>query len=112
MNRFPYPDYIVRRFTPLECGRLQGFPDWWTETLGIAEPSTGQIDRWLEIFKIHWQLVTSKNGVKTPKTRNQVIKWLKNPTSDTSLYKMWGNGIALPCAMFVMEGIAIYAERN
>ncbi len=23
------PEYIVRRLTPTECARLQGFPDWW-----------------------------------------------------------------------------------
>ena len=23
--------YIVRRLTPTECARLQGFPDWWTD---------------------------------------------------------------------------------
>lgn len=103
-----WPEYIVRRFTPLECCRLQGFPDWWTVELGTPEPTLGMIDRWMEIFKVHWQLVTSKDGVKNPKTRNQVIKWLKDPTSDSALYKLWGNGIALPCAMFVMEGIATY----
>ena len=25
------PEYIVRRLTPLECERLQGFPDGWTD---------------------------------------------------------------------------------
>jgi DNA (cytosine-5)-methyltransferase 1 len=25
------PYYIVRRLTPLECERLQGFPDYWTD---------------------------------------------------------------------------------
>lgn len=101
-----YPEYIIRRFTPLECCRLQGFPDWWAEQLGVEEPTDGMVDRWLEIFKTHWELVTSHDGVKAPKTRSQVIKWLKDPASDSSLYKMWGNGIALPCAAFVMEGIA------
>ena len=47
-------------------------------------------------------------GVKTSiaQTVFEVIKWLKDPASDSALYKMWGNGIALPCAAFVMEGIA------
>lgn len=53
--------YFVRRFTPLECCRLQGFPDWWED--GV----TG---------------------------------------SDSARYKMWGNGMALPCVLYVMEGIA------
>lgn len=52
--------YIVRRLTPLECCRLQGFPDWW------------------------------EDGVSG---------------SDSARYKMWGNGMALPCVLYVMEGI-------
>ena len=51
--------YFVRRFTPLECCRLQGFPDWW------------------------------EDGVDG---------------SDSARYKMWGNGMALPCVLYVMEG--------
>lgn len=29
--------YIVRRLTPLECERLQGFPDYWTEIGGWTD---------------------------------------------------------------------------
>lgn len=108
----PIDEYIVRRFTPMECCRLQGFPDWWAEQLGVEEPPDGMVDRWMEIFKTHWEVITQHDGVKAPKTRSQVIKWLKDPASDSALYKMWGNGIALPCAAFVMEGIANHqAER-
>jgi DNA (cytosine-5)-methyltransferase 1 len=57
----PPRKYIVRRLTPLECCRLQGFPDWW------------------------------EDGVEG---------------SDTARYKMWGNGIALPCAADVLRRIA------
>ena len=50
---------------------------------------------------------------KKEKTDNQIRKWLKDPESDSAKYKMWGNGIALPCAMFVMEGIAtILSEED
>lgn len=108
-----WPEYIIRRFTPMECCRLQGFPDWWAEQLGVEEPPDGMVDRWMEIFKTHWEVITQHDGVKAPKTRSQVIKWLKDPASDSALYKMWGNGIALPCAAFVMEGIANHqTERN
>ncbi|GHU74186.1 hypothetical protein FACS1894188_01670 [Clostridia bacterium] len=34
--------YIVRRLTPLECCRLQGYPDWWCE--GLAETSLTESD--------------------------------------------------------------------
>lgn len=59
--------YIVRRLTPLECCRLQGFPDWW------------------------------EDGVEG---------------SDSARYKMWGNGIALPCAADVLGRIARESQRN
>ena len=52
--------YIVRRLTPIECCRLQGFPDWW------------------------------EDGVEG---------------RDSARYKMWGNGIALPCAVDVLGRI-------
>ena len=51
----------IRRFTPTECARLQGMPDWWCADI---------------------------------------------PHADTPEYKMWGNGMALPNALYVMEGIA------
>ena len=53
--------YVLRRLTPTECCRLQGFPDWW---------------------------VDGAEG------------------SDSAIYKMWGNGIALPCAADVLGRIA------
>lgn len=49
---------------------------------------------------------------KKEKTDNQIRKWLKDPESDSAKYKMWGNGIALPCAMFVMEGIAMILSEE
>lgn len=33
----PPRKYIVRRLTPTECARLQGFPDWWCEGLGGSD---------------------------------------------------------------------------
>lgn len=32
--------------------------------------------------------------------------------SDAAKYKMWGNGMALPCALYVMEGIAIALRKQ
>ncbi len=29
--------YLIRRLTPLECERLQGFPDSWTDILGASD---------------------------------------------------------------------------
>lgn len=61
------PKYLVRKLTPTECARLQGFPDWWCSDI---------------------------------------------KHSDTVEYKMWGNGVALPCVLYVMEGIVSYMEQQ
>ena len=94
--------YIVRRLTPTECARLQGFPDWWCSDLGNNEPSDADILFWTEVFETHRRIIGT---AKKPKSRNQIIKWLKNPHSDSAEYKMWGNGVALPCVCFVLAGI-------
>ncbi len=36
-------EYIVRRLTPTECARLQGFPDWWCSDLGTENPTDEEI---------------------------------------------------------------------
>lgn len=99
----PPRKYIVRRLTPVECARLQGFPDWWCMGLETPEPTEEDIAWAAEVWE-RWRLITSPNT--KPKSRNQLIKWLQNPHSDAAEYKLWGNGIALPCAVRVMEGIA------
>lgn len=100
---------IVRRLTPLECCRLQGFPDNWAEELGITEPTQEDIDHWREVFRTQMEAMGESKKEKTDK---QIRKWLKDPESDSAKYKMWGNGIALPCAMFVMEGIAMILSEE
>ena len=99
-------DYIVRRLTPTECARLQGFPDWWCDGLGIPDPSDCDIAKWREIFNANAK-VMGKSG--KPKTDNQIRKWLQNPRTDSAEYKMWGNGVALPIVYFVLSGIMYYA---
>lgn len=103
------PYYIVRRLTPTECARLQGFPDWWCRELGTEEPTDEEISFWEEVFETHRRLVTKATR---PKTRNQIVKWLKAPHLDSSEYKLWGNGVALPCVWFVLAGIVWAHEMH
>ena len=103
------PDYIVRRLTPTECARLQGFPDWWCSNLGTDEPTEEEIEFWTEVFETHRSVMGSSSK---PKSRNQIIKWLKDPHSDSAEYKMWGNGVALPNVCFVLSGIVYYAQLS
>lgn len=93
--------YTIRRLTPTECARLQGFPDWWCDDLGI-EPTTDDLRYWCDVFETHRRIV---GGSSKPKSLKQIAKWLRDPHSDTAEYKMWGNGVALPCVWFVLCGI-------
>lgn len=100
------PEYVVRRLTPTECARLQGFPDWWCADLGTKVPSQEELDWWAEVFETQRRI----SGVSSkPKTRKQIFKWLQNPHSDAAEYRLWGNGVALPNVCFVLTGIAYYA---
>lgn len=102
------PEYIVRRLTPTECARLQGFPDWWCAGLAIDNPSEEEIEFWTEVFETHRKIMGTSSK---PKSHNQIIKWLKDPHSDSAEYKMWGNGVALPNVYFVLSGI-VWALKN
>ena len=96
-------EYIVRRLTPTECARLQGFPDWWCSDLGTEHPSDAETYEWYKIFETY-RRITGTSG--KPKSDKQIRKFLKDPHSDSAEYKMWGNGVALPCVYFVLSGIA------
>ena len=102
-------DYIVRRLTPTECARLQGFPDWWCDDLGIPDPTDEDIAKWREVFETHAKAI-GKNT--KPKSDAQIRKWLMNPQSDSAEYKMWGNGVALPNVFFVLAGIKYYSDLS
>ncbi len=99
---------IVRRLTPTECARLQGFPDWWCQNLGVEHPTNEDVYEWHKIFET---FRTTISGAKKPKTEKQIRAFLNNPHSDSAEYKMWGNGVALPCVYFVLSGIVWAAEK-
>ena len=95
--------YIVRRLTPTECARLQGFPDWWGE---IPKKDNLTDDEY--VFWLNARNTYAKINNKTTKeySKEQMLSWYNKLHSDSSEYKMWGNGIALPNALYVMQGIA------
>ena len=102
-------DYIVRRLTPTECARLQGFPDWWCDGIGIPNPTDEDIAKWREVFETHAKAI---GKITKPKSDAQIRKWLQNPQSDSAEYKMWGNGVALPNVFFVLAGIKYYSDLS
>jgi DNA (cytosine-5)-methyltransferase 1 len=96
------PQYIVRRLTPTECARLQGFADWW----GIVEPKKDLTDEefrfWLEVRNTHARI----NGKKEQDyTKKRMLTWYNKLYTDSAEYKMWGNGIALPTALYCLQGL-------
>lgn len=95
--------YTVRRLTPTECARLQGFPDWWCRNLGTEDPTEEELTFWADAFETHRKIVTH---AKKPKTEKQIRKWLADPYTDSAEYRIWGNGICLANAFFVLAGIA------
>ena len=97
--------YTVRRLTPTECARLQGFPDNWCADLGTEKPTDEEMYFWHKVFKTYSEVTGCKM-----KSDKQIAKWLKDPHSDSAEYKMWGNGVALPCVWFVLCGIMWYAQ--
>lgn len=96
-------NYTVRRLTPTECARLQGFPDWWCRDLGTGNPTEEELAFWADVFETHRKIVTH---AKKPKTEKQIRKWLADPYTDSAEYRIWGNGICLANAFFVLAGIA------
>lgn len=106
-NRSDEPLYTIRRITPLECCRLQGFPDYWTKDIEVKDPNQEQMDFWKGVWN-HWNDLENKKH----KSENQIKKWLHKRHTEAAEYKMWGNGIALPCADFIMQGIVAISKRE
>ena len=94
--------YAVRRLTPQECARLQGFPDQWCSDLASENPTEEEIDRWAAIFEEYRKVAKPDSRSKS---RKMVQKWLQDPYRDAAEYRLWGNGICLNVAVFVLAGI-------
>lgn len=96
------PRYIVRRLTPTECARLQGFADRWGDLEKKKTFTEAEYQFWKEVRVAHMII----NG-KTPKnyTKKAMLTWYNKLHTDSAEYKMWGNGIALPPALYVLQGM-------
>ena len=105
--------YIVRRLTPTECARLQGFAD----KHGHIEPkdhlTEEEMKFWQEV-RDTYDIVIKGKDPKDLKTYNekQMLTWYNKLHTDSAEYKMWGNGIALPTALYCMQGISDVLSRD
>lgn len=95
-------DYIVRRLTPTECARLQGFPDKWGHPDKKEDFTEEEYKFWLNVRNTYAKI----NGKPEKEyTKAQMLTWYSKLHTDSAEYKMWGNGIALLNALYVMQGI-------
>jgi hypothetical protein len=78
--------YVVRRLTPTECERLQGYPDDWTK-YGVNEKALKEM------------ISIGKKKIKLP------IEPLIWRISDSARYKTLGNSLAIPCVEFLLQRI-------
>jgi DNA (cytosine-5)-methyltransferase 1 len=103
------PQYIVRRLTPTECARLQGFADRWGDIDQKDSFTPEEFSFWLEVRNTHAAI----NGKQVKEyTVKQMLTWYNKLQTDSAEYKMWGNGIALPPALYCMQGIVDALDKS
>lgn len=95
--------YRVRRLTPLECARLQGLPDGWGTPDSKEHMTDEEVDFWNRVRQTR-AAMDGKNVRRM--TEPQAVKWYNALQTDSAEYRMYGNGIALPNASFVLGRIA------
>ena len=94
--------YVVRRLTPVECARLQGFPDWWGNIDTKDDFTDEEYEEWKKIRNTYNEI----NGKPVRDyTKKELLVWYNRLHADSAEYKMWGNGITFPVVLYVMEGI-------
>ncbi len=104
-------DWIVRRLTPRECERLQGYPDDWTVLPKISDMPEADYLFFRDVF-CTYRAINGKPVKKLP-TKEQIIKWYNKLDKDSPRYRALGNSLAIPCALRVLDGIAeVWKERQ
>ena len=100
--------YTVRQLTHTECARLQGFPDNWGEPDKKDDFTDEEYQFWLDVKNTY---ATINGKAVKEYTKPQMLTWYNKLHTDSAEYKMWGNGIALPPALYCMQGM-VEAMRN
>ena len=102
--------WIVRSLMPLECERLQGYPDGWTVLPKIKTMSEADCELFLRAYLLDKRL-KGQTVKKTP-TREQMVRWYNRLDSDSTRYRQLGNSLAIPCALRVIDGIAEHIRQT
>ena len=64
-----------------------------------------------------WQQVRDTCAVIMGKPQKKysaeaLTRWYNGLCTDSAEYKMWGNGMALPCVMYVMQNLTAEYRKN
>ena len=100
----PEKRYRVRRLTPTECARLQGFPDNWGHPDPKETMTQQETDFWNAVRRTRAAIDGKQSKDMTPE---QTARWYSKLHTDSSEYKMWGNAIAIPNAAYVLGRVAM-----
>ena len=101
---------VVRRLTPLECERLQGFPDGWTL---IGEPEEVEV----KDYKIKYDEDRNEISKEFVGTHTEIEYFYtdengkRKKCSDSARYKALGNSLALPFWFYLLRRISAQYER-
>ena len=102
--------WIARRLTPLECERLQGYPDGWTVLPKIKTMSEADCELFLRAYLLDKRI--KGQTVKKIPTREQMVRWYNRLDSNSTRYGQLGNSLAIPCALRVIDGIAEHIRQT
>lgn len=98
------PHYIVRRLMPIECGRLQGFPDGWGEIEQLpADMPEEAAAFWRGVYATDCAIKGKRAQKAILERADKLAAWHNSLHTDSAEYKMWGNGMALPNALFFVS---------
>lgn len=98
------PHYIVRRLMPIECGRLQGFPDGWGEIEQLpADMPEEAAAFWRGVYTTDCAIKGKRAQKSILERVDKLAAWHNGLHTDSAEYKMWGNGMALPNALFFVS---------
>ena len=97
------PEYVVRRLMPVECERLQAFPDGWTDLTGC------DVDAVTERVAAALRYERDSKEYKT--LRRKVQKW-SDGTPDTPRYKTMGNSMTTYVIELLGRRIQAYDELH
>lgn len=107
---YKFIEWIIRRLTPLECERLQGYPDYWTVIRKIENMTDTEYEFFLDTFLLD-KAIRGKKVKKTP-NKQQLLNWYNKLDCDGTRYRQLGNSLAIPCALRVIGYIADYIRKR